>query len=1099
MKHNTRLVITLLLVGCMSWGRAAAQQLQSGDLRFESISLEQGLSQSVVRSILQDRRGFLWFATQDGLNKYDGYTITVYRPEPGNSQSLSDQNICCMIEGDGDTLWLGTESSGLDRFNRSTGQVIHFKHRDDNKNSLSNNKINSIYMDHSGILWVGTIGGLDRYDPKSGYFTHYSYNQLDPTSLSHNWVRVIFEDRQGMLWIGTMGGGLNRLDTASGRFARYNHRPDDPHSLSDDSITAIFEDHAGALWIGTEHSGLNLMDRSAGSFVRYQNNPQNPQSLSHNSIQAIFEDSQGDLWIGTYGGGLNRLERGTEPANQTFARFRHIPSNPFSISNNHILSLYEDRSGVLWIGTYGGGVNKLELSGTRFTHLSGYPADTPGLENAMIGESVWSVFEDKDGILWIGTDSGLNRYDRRSGQWTHYLHDPQNPSSLSSDRVQAITQDQNGTLWIGTSGGGLNRLDSGSDRFIRYLHDENDPFSLAQDTVTSLLVDKQGMLWIGTNGFGLDTFDSRGERFIHYYPPSGNPRNFSNLSIWSIYEDRQGAIWLATEGAGVIRIAPVTGQSTQYVSAINNPASLSNNLVLSILEDQGGILWLGTAGGGLNRFDPVSQTFQRFGWKEGLPNDVVYGILEDQRGYLWLSTNNGLARFDPQDSSVINYNTYDGLQSAEFNSGAYFKNSKGEMFFGGINGVNIFTPENIGEGNLYRPPVVLTSLTQGGIPYQSNTSVDTLRQVTFSWPYNYFEFELAALSYVQPDKNRYAYRLENFDRDWNQAGINRYGRYTNLPGGTYRLRYKAANNDGVWNEEGGSLQIIIIPPIWQTRWFQLLVIAIIASVGVAGYRWRIRNIANREQELEQQVTQRSIELRAEVDQRMQIEEALRQSELEKAVIAERSRLARELHDAVTQTLFSASLIAEALPAAWESDPSQGHQLLTDLRQLSRGALAEMRALLMELRPAALLDASLEDLLRQLAEAVIGREGIQVLVNIEGKSNLPCDVHITLYRIAQEAINNVVKHARASQATIHLRYLSASHADEFSEDLEGVVMTVRDDGRGFDPEQVTPDHLGLRIMRERAQAIGATITVESQPGHGSQITVLWEQETQQIQS
>jgi signal transduction histidine kinase len=506
------------------------------------------------------------------------------------------------------------------------------------------------------------------------------------------------------------------------------------------------------------------------------------------------------------------------------------------------------------------------------------------------------------------------------------------------------------------------------------------------------------------------------------------------------------------------------------------------------------VLWIGTAGGGLNRFDRETETFTYYREKDGLPNDVVYGILEDSRGYLWLSTNKGLSKFDPQTETFTNYDVNDGLQGNEFNGGAFHKSRDGEMFFGGLNGLTAFYPENIQDNN-FMPPVVLTSLTQGGEDVHVGQALESVKEIAFHWPNNFFEFEFAALSYTQPEKNQYAYRLEGLKEDWNYIGTRRFGRYTNLPSGTYTLRIKGSNNDGIWNEKGTAITIKVVPPFWGTWWFRgIVALALVGSV-VGGYRLRVKGIEARSRELEAQVEQRTAELRQEVEQRTQVEEALRQSEMEKAVAAERSRLARDLHDVVTQTLFSASLVAEALPTSWERDPEEGRQLLKELRQLTQGALAEMRTLLLELRPMALIEADLGDLLRQLAEAAIGREGIPITVVVEGECSLPSDVHITLYRIAQEALNNVTKHARASRVTMCLRCVLPPSL-EWTEEGKTVTLSIRDDGCGFDLDDVPADRMGLSGMCERAETIGATLMIESEVGQGTEIVVVWNSLTEQ---
>jgi signal transduction histidine kinase len=747
------------------------------------------------------------------------------------------------------------------------------------------------------------------------------------------------------------------------------------------------------------------------------------------------------------------------------------------------------------------------------------------------------------------------------------------------------------------------------------------------------------MLWVGALD-GLTRLGRARATVKNYQHDPKDAYSLSSNGVRAIYEDHLGVLWIGTD-EGLNRFDRDTEQFTHYQKDPNDPNSLSDNFVLSIHQDPSGVLWVATYGGGLDRFDRENETFTHYTEKDGLPSDAIYGILEDNQSNLWLSTNKGLSKFDPRTETFKNYDMRDGLQSNEFNGGAYHKSSSGEMFFGGINGFNAFYPESI-KDNPYIPLVVLTSLTQSGEDVEVGQAVENVNEVTFHWPNNFFEFEFAALSYMQPEKNQYAYKLEGFREDWNYIGTRRFGKYTNLPGRTYTLRMKGSNNDGMWNEEGISVKITIVPPFWETWWFRGIVALVLVGSAIGGYRLRVQSIEVRSRELEIQVEERThtLEQRTqEIEQRRQELEALYRADAELhrhlrldevlqaladiavdiltadkssllvwddrrerlvvrvargfrpetlahmsftpgegtvghvattgepfivedahtdprivkrstiidpegirsfmqvpikvggevfgvfsadyaqprafgddeqrlfialaqraalaidtaqlyeqtqqlAVVEERNRLARELHDAVTQTLFSSSLIAEALPALWESDQDEGQQLLKELRQLSRGALAEMRTLLLELRPAALVETSLGNLLRQLGEAVTGRKGVPVTVRVGGECALPDDVHVALYRIAQEALNNVVKHADANQVTVNLHFTPPLEA------RESIELCITDDGRGFDPGSIPPDRLGLGIIRERAQAIGATLEIESQPGLGTQIVVRW---------
>jgi signal transduction histidine kinase len=447
-------------------------------------------------------------------------------------------------------------------------------------------------------------------------------------------------------------------------------------------------------------------------------------------------------------------------------------------------------------------------------------------------------------------------------------------------------------------------------------------------------------------------------------------------------------------------------------------------------------------------------------------------------GNLWLATDGGLSRFDPRTERFKNYYASDGLQSNSFWRNAYYQSPDGEMFFGGVNGLDLFHPDQITD-NPYTPPVVITAFSLFNQVVRTNLRADD--RIELGYQDNFLSFDFAALDYHNPEKNQYAYKMEGVDDDWVYAGTRRHADYPNLRQGDYVFHVKGSNSDGVWNEEGTSVHITIQPPFWGTWWFGGILLLALAGVAFSAYRLRVRSVEARSRELEVQVTERTAELEREVEHRLQVEEALRQSEMEKAVTAERSRLARELHDAVTQTLFSASLIAEVLPRLWAKDPERGQQQLEEVRILNRGALAEMRSLLLELRPEALAQAKTDDLLRQLGRAMTGRTGVPVSVSADVQCPLPAEVQVALYRIAQEALNNAAKHAEASQVDV-----------QFCCEAGRAALSIRDDGQGFDVDNIPPGHLGVGIMRERAASVGAELEIESEPGSGSEVRVIWEQ-------
>ena len=824
---------------------ASLPQICDCVLRFDHISIEQGLSQSSVHVIFQDSRGFLWFGTQDGLNRYDGYTFKTYKPDPDSLYSLSDRWINSIVEDQEGYLWIATRLGGLNRYDPRTEQFIHFRHDEANPSSIGSDRVNVLYLDKKGNLWIGTPNGLDLFNRNTSAFTHYNYDPSRPEGITGKTITAIYEDSRGRFWVGTTAGGLNRFNPQTKTFTPYQHNPENENSISNDHVTAIAESKSSVLWIGTRE-GLNRFMPDSGRFERYIHSEIDKQSIADNVITALHVDSTGNLWVGT-ANGLDRLSTiGTR-----FIHYRNDPTFAKSLSTNYIMSIYEDRGGVLWFGTSAGGVNKYDRQRDRFA----YYRHDPENPNSISGNLIYSIYVDSQGYTWLGTDgAGLNRFTWHTSQVMHFMHDPSKRNTVSANTINAIHEDLDGMLWIGTPNG-LDRFDRNSLQFSHYQRDADNPDSLSANYVHEVYVDSSNNLWVGTAG-GLDRLDRSTGSFIHYSPRVGDPKSLSGTSINIIVEDHNGYLWIGTFDSGLNKFDPETGTFTRYRFDPRNRQTISNDSILAIYEDSENRLWIGTAGGGLNLYNPTTDSFTYFLEKDGLPNGVVYGILEDSKGKLWLSTNFGISRFDPGTRTFRNFDEGDGLQSNEFNSGAFAKGRYGELYFGGINGLTVFHPSEI-DDSPYLPQLALTSLTQGDDPISTGSSVETTRNVTLQWPQNSLEFEFASLSYSQPNKNQYAYMLEGFDSSWHFIGTKRDGRYTNLPGGKYTLLLKASNSDGVWNEAPVRIDVMVIPPFWQTVWFRSLLVLVAVVAVAGGVRLRTRAMQDRNRQLERLVRERT--------------------------------------------------------------------------------------------------------------------------------------------------------------------------------------------------------------------------------------------------
>ncbi len=786
----------------------------------------------------------MWFGTQDGLNRYDGYAFKTYKSDPDVASSLSDRWITSIVEDKDGYLWIGTRG-GLNRYDPNTESFVPFLHDDRNPLSLSDNHVNVVYLDKSDNLWIGTTDGLDLFDRKTSIFEHYVYSPFQQEGISGKYITAIYQDSRGRFWVGTAAGGLNLFDPQTSTFTPYQNNPGNIQTISNNYVTAIIEDSQSVLWVGT-HEGLNRFQPDSGTFERFMHSDIDRQTIAGNSISDLFVDSTGNLWIATTNG-LDRLSQ----IGLRFTHYRNDPTFSKSLSNNYVLSIYEDRGGVLWFGTWGGGVNKYDRQRDHFAYYRNDPKD----KNSLSENLILAIYQDSEGYVWIGTAStGLNRFTRTTNQVIHYQHDPNSLNSISSNEVLSVYEDQDGILWFGT-GDGLDSFDGKSFAFKHYKWDSENPASLSSNRVYKVYVDRENNVWVGTVS-GLDLFDRKTETFTHYQPKTEDPKSLSGTAVNSILEDKKGNLWVGTYESGLNKFNRETGEFTHYRFDPGNKQSISNDAILSIYQDTKGNIWIGTGGGGLNLYHPETDSFTYYLEKNGLPNGVVYGILEDAKGYLWMSTNFGISRFDPKTETFLNFDEGDGLQSNEFNSGAYAKGHDGELYFGGIAGLTVFYPSNIGDSP-YVPQITLTSLTQGDNPIVTDSSVDTIRNMTLRWPQNSFEFEFAALSYNQPAKNQYAYKLEGFDTDWHLIGTKRDGRYTNLPGGTYTLLLKASNSNGVWNQTPARVKVTVIPPFWQTLWFSILLGVIAVAAVASGFRLRIKAIQDRNRQLERVVRERT--------------------------------------------------------------------------------------------------------------------------------------------------------------------------------------------------------------------------------------------------
>ena len=828
---------------------------QEVNLRFQHITSEQGLSQNTIGCMLQDSRGFMWFGTWNGLDRYDGYNFLTFKSE--NQQGgLSNNFIYSICEDKEGNIWAGTKN-GLNKIDHQTNAITTFIHDPDLANSISGNTINALYCDRNGSVWVGTsTNGLDKitFDRALGkyLFTHFRYDKSDQLSIPGNEINSILEDKSGFLWVGT-NSGLGRMDLASGRFEVFRNNNLINNSISSNGILAIFEDKAGIIWLGT-NNGLDKFNAGSGDFVRYLPNPDNPGSISHLTVKAISEDIDGRLLVGTLGG-LDLFN----PVNGSFYHFPVGQNDNFSLNNEFINALFADRQGNIWIGTDKGGISKYNGKQKGFGFFASNQSNSNSLSNNMVN----SVF-DEPSYLWIGTaGGGLNRYSKGDKTFSHYRNSAHNQNSISSNFISAICKDPKGDIWVGTWGGGLNQLVTPNGGGVFRHFRENESPGIVSDFVSSVWADPKGFLLIGTLT-GLDLFDQGKHQFRHI----ANQQSLKNRisEVGCILKDKKDYYWIGTR-LGLYRVA--SNQLTENIQdkdiiRFTNTNGVTNTLpgdyVISLCEDNQGDIWVGTYGSGISRIHIAENggvTFKSYSQSDGLCNNVVYAIQNDRNNNLWLSTDNGLSRFDLKTSQFKNFYASDGLQSNQFYWTASCTGADGRLYFGGVKGLNYFDPESIRD-NTFIPQVLLTELKVfnstvnvgkwNGKKVLLEKVINETSTLNLSYKENVFSFEFSSLDYFLPEKVQYKYRMQGVDKDWvTVPSSRRFVTYTNLEGGDYLFEVKACNCDGVWNNTPTKLKLHISPPFWATVWFRILLLLFVTGL-VLGYI-RYRTIALHRQKI----------------------------------------------------------------------------------------------------------------------------------------------------------------------------------------------------------------------------------------------------------
>lgn len=1037
---------------------------QSEDKKFEHLTMKEGLSSNNVNCIFQDSRGFLWFGTENGIDKYDGYNFFNYNHDPRDSLTLSDNVVTDIQEDKFGNLWIAT-NDGLNRLDPVSGRFETFYHNQNNPNCPSDNVINTLYIDENNDIWIGIPQGLDKLsiDPeiknrKKYIFKNFRIDTIQKYSYV-NVINKIYEDHEGLLWIGTMDG-LFCFDRNSETFTSYLNDPKNPNSISGNHIKSIYEDKNHNLWIGTwqvfesgsfvpNKSGLlNRYDKKTNQFKRYKRN-EDPYYISY--VSSIVEDPNGTLWFGAMENhGLYRYEKSTDQ----FQRYGHFQNNPHSISSNFITVLYIDKSGIMWIATHQGGISKYDPNKEKFKHFE----HLLGVENTLHFDKVSRIIEDSFGIVWIGTiGNKIGFYDLKSGlfdkykRYQYYGGTPvKDKKNLSFPYIMDILEDNSKNIWIGTVIG-LNKYDRTTRTYKKYFEkpgDPNNPNLISSSHTICLLQDSYGFLWVGTYN-GLNRMNIKEESFKHYFHNPVDSNSISSNRIDCLFEDQSGDLWFGSFDSGLNLYNRSNDRFIRYSHDPFDKYSLSDDRVTVITDDKTGNIWIGTMMG-LNKFDKQTQKFTLYTTRDGLCNNYVVGILEDEQGYLWISTKNGLSKFNYAENTFRNYDESDGLQSNEFNKMSFHKGKSGRFYFGGNNGFNMFYPDSI-KDNPFIPTVLITSIKISNKPVQLQQSIFEIKEIQFLYFENDISFDFVALNYTNSHKNEYAYQLDGYDNSWNYCGAQRFANFTNLDPGEYTFHVKGSNNDGIWNEEGASLKIIILPPWWQTWWFRIL--AGLSVLGLVAFIYNNRVSALRKKHQAQKEFSRKL-----IDSQEK----------------ERKRIATALHDSHGQNLL---IISNELQQHIQEHQEFEKELkpVTDTVQES---LNEIREIAYDLHPHPLDKLGLKDAVETNISKIENSTDIKFTLHIDDIEGLfSKKIELNLYRIIQEAVNNIIKHSQATKAHI-----------EIKKNVRNVTISIKDNGTGFSQKEVVNqlNGLGLAGIKERVNLVNGRINIKSNKKSGTTI-------------
>ncbi len=1076
---------------------------------FEHLSIDDGLSSSTVFSIIQDDGGFMWFGTTNGLNKYDGYSFKVFEYDPEDSTTISNTSAGNIYKDHEGYIWVGTWGGGLNRFCPNTNMAVRYQSNPKDPGSISGNRVQCIFEDKKHRIWAGTYAnGLNLLDKETGKFTHFKHEEGNANALSNNRIWCITEDSLGYLWIGT-SYGLNRFEPSTGKIKHYFSIPEDNNTLCHNTIRTICFTKQNKLWIGTE-KGLNTFNYKTGRFERFFYQPDKRFFSNKGRINTICETRDGNLYIGT-GFGVLKFN----PQTHQYERYVHDPSKPGSLGDNEVRSIFEDRYGILWFGNRGRGIDKYNPNHKRFHNLTfSSSPEQASKENTIftvcqVGDDLYlnnfsSIlrynrtsgklfrYENISGlafgtddsrkrtlyhssidtnIIWFSINSDISRFNIKTLEARNYILPSVAENSVPFKRVITIYEESARHLWLGTFQGGLRLLDTRTGKILKhYYHVETDSTSLIHNEIWFIRPAKPGFLWIGT-GKGLNLLDIKAGRFKHYF---FDKQMKHSSRIFAFYKDKQNMLWLGTD-YGLLRFNPLTGEYINYTK------------------------------------------------QQGLPDNQIAGICQDSKENFWLTTSKGLAKFNPVTKHSTNFSVDDGLLNQEYLPGSIYQNKRGEIFIGGMKGLDFFTPEDI-LINTQAPPVVLTNIKIVNKPVKIGPGqiltrdIAYTKEITLQHQDYFFSLEFAALDYANPAKNAYAYKLEGFDKDWIYTNsASRTAAYTTLPGGTYLFKVKGSNADGIWNEKGASLKIIIVPPYWETIWFRFFILVFIIGMIVVVFKIRTMRIKNRSRELRiinHRLSEQIKERRRVEKEKEKLHGQLLQSQKMEALGTLAGGVAHDFNNILTVINGHAeiALLQNSIDPAQKKHFTAIQESGRRAEELTKQLLAFGRKQMVQARIINLnkIIMKTETMLRRLISEDIkmvtelGRD----IPNIKADPSQIEQVLMNLIINARDAV--IDKKNKKTEKRIEIKTMFKEAGDHvvvrYAEkpDMPYVMLSITDTGTGmddslqehiFEPFFTTKEiskgtGLGLATVYGIVRQNEGNIFVTSQPGEGSVFSILW---------